>query len=832
MRLRYSNYLWVVALVVTLPLHDARPDAAQLAYDHAWQLFVHGQLIQCQQEADRTAQRFRVADPKWAAKFELLTAQAMVWRGLNADALSSLAGLQTRDLNDTVQKLALEASVFTKLQRFPASDAALQQAESLCRMADYTACGTVLRARGVLAVDRGQSMLGRQFFLRDLDFSRDHRDRFLEATALLNLGWTALQSDRYDEAADWSKAAQRVALELGAEEIAQAASGNLGYAYYALGDHERALGLFLDAEKQAARLGSFRVELKWLEDIGIVYQTDGDPSRAAPVYRQALDLAKQIDSKLDIAIALEELIYAAIDAGRLEDASAYLDQLGPLTQASGNRLHQLIGLTARGKIAVQQRQDRQAEEQLLAAETDPAISISLKLEAEQDLAQLYEVEGHAPAADEMYRKALTNFESARAQLKNEDSRLPFVANAESIYDSYIHFLVHQGRAEEALAVADQSRAQTLAEGLGLSSPARSSDPKRLNASAIAQSAQTTALFYWLGKQESYLWAVTPAKVEHFALPPAKEIAAQVDRYRAFLLSGRDALSERNADARSLYEILVAPAAPFIRAGSDVAICADGVLSKLNFETLVAPGVDNASDSRREPHYWLEDATIVSAPSLSMLAAVRTPQPSANKLLIIGDSISSTPDYPELPLAGTEIRLVKQHFAPTRETVFARSAATPASYLSSNPQQYAYIHFVAHGTASQADPLESAIVLSPNLRDRESFKLYARDIIRHPLDARLVTISACYGSGARTYSGEGLVGLSWSFLRAGAHNVIGALWDVSDESTPRMMNLLYKGIQGGLPPSEALRDAKLELLHSHGEFQKPFYWAPFQLYEGR
>ena len=112
------------------------------------------------------------------------------------------------------------------------------------------------------------------------------------------------------------------------------------------------------------------------------------------------------------------------------------------------------------------------------------------------------------------------------------------------------------------------------------------------------------------------------------------------------------------------------------------------------------------------------------------------------------------------------------------------------------------------------------------------KLYARDIIRHPLDARLVTISARYGSGTRTYSGEGLVGLSWSFLRAGAHNVIGALWDVSDESTPRMMNLLYKGIQGGLPPSEALRDAKLELLHSHGEFQKPFYWAPFQLYEGR
>src|SRR5256886_3769342 len=54
-----------------------------------------------------------------------------------------------------------------------------------------------------------------------------------------------------------------------------------------------------------------------------------------------------------------------------------------------------------------------------------------------------------------------------------------------------------------------------------------------------------------------------------------------------------------------------------------------------------------------------------------------------------------------------------------------------------------------------------------------------DLVRHRLNANLVTISACNGSGTRAYSGEGLVGLSWAFLRAGAHNVIGALWEVSD-----------------------------------------------------
>jgi CHAT domain-containing protein len=71
------------------------------------------------------------------------------------------------------------------------------------------------------------------------------------------------------------------------------------------------------------------------------------------------------------------------------------------------------------------------------------------------------------------------------------------------------------------------------------------------------------------------------------------------------------------------------------------------------------------------------------------------------------------------------------------------------------------------------------------------------------------------------------------LRAGAHNVIGALWEVSDESAPRLMDAMYQGLQDGLPPSAALRAAKLQLLHGAGtetgEFRRPFFWGSFQLY---
>jgi CHAT domain-containing protein len=77
----------------------------------------------------------------------------------------------------------------------------------------------------------------------------------------------------------------------------------------------------------------------------------------------------------------------------------------------------------------------------------------------------------------------------------------------------------------------------------------------------------------------------------------------------------------------------------------------------------------------------------------------------------------------------------------------------------------------------------------------------------------------------------MVGLSWAFLRAGAHNVVGALWEVSDASTAQFMDQLYSELKKGKSPDAALRAAKLSLLMSGGAFRRPFYWAPFQLFTG-
>ena len=83
----------------------------------------------------------------------------------------------------------------------------------------------------------------------------------------------------------------------------------------------------------------------------------------------------------------------------------------------------------------------------------------------------------------------------------------------------------------------------------------------------------------------------------------------------------------------------------------------------------------------------------------------------------------------------------------------------------------------------------------------------------------MTISACRSAGERAYSGEGLVGFAWAFLRAGSRRVVAGLWDVDDRSTATLMDRFYEGIAAGEPPARALRDAKLALMKSERQLRQ-------------
>ena len=778
-------------------------------------------MAQAEQEAAAGYTRFHDRGSEWAWKFLLLEAEALTWRGMSHRILPLIAAEKTEPPRDlAIRKARIEGAAYTALHRFQEAELKLQEAEQLCGTSKSSDCTGVTLERGFMEMSRGRFEAAHGLFESALTAARDQRDSFREASALLDLGWSALQQEHYDETMDWSNAAYKLAVTISAERIAQTALGNEGWASYKLGEKDKALAQLLEAGSRAHKIGATTDEVTWLTNSGYIYLDSGDSNKAELSYKRALDLAQQTN-KQDVIDALVSLATVSERIGKLDQARDYADKTIALVPKDGNRLDLLYPLLIKGHVAARTHDNEQAEKIYREIEQDPKSHIFLKWESEHSLAQLYQDENHADAAEREYRAALSTFEGARYAL-HEDTSLPFPANAAGIYDDYIHFLVDKGKTYEALQIAEYQRGRALAEGLGLLQKDTTFEPDTPNAQATARKVGGTILFYWLGEKQSYLWAITPLKTAIFTLPPKSEIEPVAQRYRKALAEQQEFLQRTTDDGLALYHTLVEPAANLLPRNAKVFIIPDGSLNTLNFETLLVAG--------SAPHYWIEDVTTADASSLHLLAS-RTAQKHADKLLLLGNAVAPNGDYPELQEAPAEFESIEKHFQPNRQEVLTREQATPAAYLASKPEQYSYIHFVAHGTANRVSPLDSAIVLSRSNAQEDSFKLYARDIIHHPVRAELVTISTCFGAGSRAYSGEGLVGLSWAFLRAGAHNVIGALWEVSDVSTPQFMDELYLELEKGKAPETALRDAKLTLLRSSSSYRKPFYWAPFQLYTG-
>jgi CHAT domain-containing protein len=794
----------------------------QAALEHARQTFIHGDLVRSQEEAEQGYRRFSGVSTEWAWKFRILEAESLLWRGMYQQVLTLLNSAPTRLDNDSaIEMLALEGVAHARLHHFTDAEKELDQAAQMCQASAAASCGNVTRARGVMAVQHGQIEAAKQLFEQSLQFARAHNDHFLEANALLNLGLTSQREGHFDESIDWTDAAYQASTIWGADDIAQMALGNLGWAYYNLGDSEKSLELSLEAENRATQVGDVIGQLDWITDTGYINAGRAELAAAKASYLKALDLATKINGREGIYNALRALALVSVENGELEEARNYSNQALAITHSDNNRGNELYLLFVNALIAAATNDGVEAERIFREVEQAPESTASLKWRAEHGLARLYENEGQVDGADREYRAALATFEAARSSLRKNEARLPFSSNASRIYDDYLHFLVAQGKTDEALRWADYSRARTLVEGLP-------PEQTPLNPQQIARRAKGTVLFYWLGAKQSYLWAITAEKIRLFTLPAGAEIEAAVERYRKEFDSPQDVLASGSDLGTSLYRMLIGQAKELLPANAKVIIVPDGRLNDLNFETLLV--------AEPKLHYWIEDVTLTNANSLRLLGSSHRGKKNGGEkgsrsLLLFGDAVAPSPEYPALSNATVEMTDVAKHFPEAKQRIFQRDQATPAAYLGSNPEQFSYIHFVAHGTDSRVSPLDSAIVLSRNSGENQTFKLYARDIIQHPVQAELVTISACYGAGTRAYSGEGLVGLSWAFLRAGAHSVIAALWQASDISTGQLMDKFYEELNAGRSPDAALRAAKLSLLHSAGVYRKPFYWAPFQLYTG-
>jgi CHAT domain-containing protein len=785
-----------------------------------------GELEAAKADIERDSRKYAAKGPEWTWSFRVLTAHVHIYGHEYKKTLEALAEPFPASLESTelaVRKNIYEGAAYCYAQQYGASEKSYARAAALAGKYQPKMMAEVLNNHAVLQSDEKKYEEAELTFRQALVLARQYKNARQELSALASLAAANVHREHFDEALEWNQAGLKLANQMGRDDTAKLILGNMGSSYFALGDFENAIPLFRQAAAKAGEQKLYDYQAHWLMALAECYYAEQDYAQAENILEEGLKIARPLEEKTALTECLNDLAAVALEQGSVETAEKYNQEEVEIERAGLDRSAVMDSQLIRGRIAAGRREYVQAGKLLGEIIASEAAAKPLRWEAQARLAKALDDEGKVAAAEKQYREAILKIESARAARGREELKFSFLTTSIEFYEDYVDFLVTHGRTKDALKVAELSRSRTLVEGLTAGEAAGQVNGAGFRPELVAQKVKQTLLFYWIGRNGSHLWVISPGKTSYFALAKASEIVPLVKSYRKSMRSLRDASDSGGAAGKQLYTLLVEPANNVLPKEGRLVLVPDPSLASLNFETLVVPGPT--------PHFWIEDVTLTTASSLTLLATGNArAQAKEKNLLLVGNTLP-VEAFAALPKAQEEMHMVEQYFPEGHREVLEGKQATPQAFLDSDPGKYSYLHFVTHGTASVTKPLDSAVILS---RSGDSYKLYAREIIRHPLRAQLVTISACEGASGRAYSGEGLVGLSWAFLRAGAHNVVGALWEVNDSAAPQIMDVFYGEISRGEDPARALRTAKLSLLKNKDReivFRKPYYWAAFQLYSG-
>lgn len=98
--------------------------------------------------------------------------------------------------------------------------------------------------------------------------------------------------------------------------------------------------------------------------------------------------------------------------------------------------------------------------------------------------------------------------------------------------------------------------------------------------------------------------------------------------------------------------------------------------------------------------------------------------------------------------------------------------------------------------------------------------------------QLVVLSACETARGVEVEGEGVLGLTQGYIKAGAHNLVASLWQIPSGPTTQLFEDFYSAQSDkkqAKTPAQALREAKLEAIKrakAEGLAQSSFLWGAF------
>jgi CHAT domain-containing protein/cytochrome c-type biogenesis protein CcmH/NrfG len=438
---------------------------------------------------------------------------------------------------------------------------------------------------------------------------------------------------------------------------------------------------------------------------------------------------------------------------------------------------------------------------------------------------------------------ITLAEEKRRNITDEQERNTFFNYEQEPYDVAIEHELRGNDIEQAFNYAEKSNSRSLLDWLQKDTkiPADKSGSvvatkpaQPLSADQIRERipANVQLLQYAVLENKVVIWIISREKFELVTSEVKREdLTDKVKRYVSLITSHDLARQDEMSDlSRELYRILIDPALSHLDKDRKICIIPNKVLFNLPFNSLLSP----------DDKYLLEEFPLFYSPSANvfLLSTKRAKDRFAagkdENLLSVGDPAfdrQQLPDLLDLPESAKEARNIAVNYS--NPTVLIGEEATRAAFRKSM-ESADVIHFAGHYLVNPDAPLLSALVMAKSSNEEGDNFFTNADLSKEKLPrTKLVILSACQSGVEGYYNGEGLVGLSRTFLALGVPLVVASQWSVDSEATADIMKKFHRyRRQDKVSTVEALRKAQLEMINAPNErFRSPYYWASFAAFGG-
>lgn len=719
-----------------------------------------------------------------------------------------------------------------------------------------------LQAMGQSYARVGQADKALQHFALCAPIWKAVGDRRGEAQTLLAAAAIYIARREYPRTLESLARAHEIAAEAGYKREAGMALVGRSTVHRLQGDQDAALEDARAAQTLLAEIGERREEGRAWAETGAALFDAGRAGEAESAYREALTRFEDVEDRGEQASVRARLGRVREAAGDRDEARqhalAALDLIES-TRASLNT--EGLGLTlfaskrAFYDDALALFMQRPSANRTSSDEAE-AFSISERMRARGLLDLL--ASGEVAAAPEQAGtlvlerrrlQELINTKAARLTRLLADPRTrtaPAAANARRELDTLL--------LELDLARTDLRARDPALAGLAQPTPATLVDVQ-----ARVTDPHTTLIELALGRERSFVWAITANTYTVFEAPGRGELERLAREALDALTSAIEVASNESPDAQRtrlerargrfraaaerLTLLLLTPAAATLQGRTRLVIVADGLLQSLPFAALPTPGRPTEALGTSQEVVMLPSASVGIA--LAARAATRNSS-VGTAIAVFADPVFSSDDTRLAAAARVQMnpdptRLPRLRFsrveadriarlAPGRTTVWTDFAASRPTVLTRRLSDYDVIHVAAHAVIDGERPQLSGLVLSQVDRTGRAQDGLVRlhEIYNLSLSARVVVLSACRTALGRDVPGEGLIGFARGFLYAGADAVIGTLWPVDDRATAEFMARFYEALVTRRSSPAAALVAARRAMQRDARWALPQHWAAFVL----